>query len=163
MVEAPIVLWVVLIVFTFPLINFATVALRSYFVYTVIQAGALQASRAHTYKQPADGETSALDVLNSYLPQHLASFSQIKLTSVEPEISITNIASGNQSSVKGPLPSPGDTSVNLYEIRVTSSAIVEPLISAGASGFGAIPGLSAPMTIRVSVKNYVECPECWNI
>ncbi|MBI1272005.1 hypothetical protein GC174_16380 [bacterium] len=163
MVEAPVVLWVLLVVLAFPLLNLTTVALRSYFVNSAVEAAALEASRARTFSQAVDGEKTAVDSAAQVVERYRSSFSNVFIDSVDTRIVAIDIASGVESVFSSKLASKADSSKNLYQIEVEVRARVSPLLSYNLAILGDIPGLTGPMGLKLKSRQFVEFPEGLNI
>jgi hypothetical protein len=163
MAELPVVCWVAFIIFAIPLINLTTIALRSFFFYISVQEATLEGSRARTFQIPIDGEPSAKGIVSTKLPQLMSGFSEVVLLGSELEIVITDINTGVQSTIAERLDNPGDSSKNLYELQVATTADIAPLVLCPVEPFADIPGVGKAFRVSLTSRHHVECPECWNL
>jgi Flp pilus assembly protein TadG len=161
-VETPLALFVFLFLFCFPLLDLATVTLRTTFLYAAAHNAAWESARAHTYLNSLDGQPSAVQLASSSAFRTAAAFGGIQVNSVKTNIVATNINSLNQTKQTNPLALPADQSLNSYQVEVSVNGAVNPLIIYNAGGFTNIPGLTQPMILTFTDRQYCENPQGLN-
>ena len=155
--ELPMILWAVLMVVAFPLIDLATVFLRIPFSYAGIHYASISAARANTFSNPVDGKPSAQAEALSKIKQVENSFSGLSISNIKTAILITKNDTLALSSQLVPLAIPADQSVNSYQIEVSADCSAQPLIPIPIPV--KIEGLNAPITLHLSAKQYCENPQ----
>jgi Flp pilus assembly protein TadG len=161
-IDTPLALFIFLFFFCFPFMDLATITLRSTFMYAAAHNAAWEAARAHTYLTSLDGQPSAVQLASTSASRTAAAFSGIQVNSVKTNIVSTNINSLNQTKQSAPLKLPADSSVNSYQVEVSVSGAVSPLITYNAAGFTNIPGLTQPMIMTFTDRQYCENPQGLN-
>jgi len=161
-VEGPIALFLFLFFFVFPFMDLATITLRTTFLYAAAHNAAWEAARAHTFQTSLDSKPSSIQ-LASYTAQRVAeSFNGINIKSVKTSIITTDIKTLNQSKQSTPLKAPADSSLNSYQVEVAVNADVNPLIIYNGSNFSNIPGLTQPINLTFTDRQYCENPQGLN-
>lgn len=155
--ELPLILWAVLMVIFFPLLDLATVFLRLSFLYGGIHFASISAGRANSFSRPIDSKPSAQGEALSKLNQMEKSFSGLSIKNINTAILVTNNDTLAVSSVSLPLAKAADQSVNSYQIEVSADCSAEPLIPIPIPF--KIEGLNAPITVHLSAKQYCENPQ----
>ena len=154
--ELPGVLIVLLIFFLFPVVNYATIAIRSGFVFNAAGQAALSASKARSYSVGTPSAPSAVTQANTIATNSLANWYGITLKTISTKILITDIAKQKQTRQANALAVPPNTASNTYQIEVTINCDVSPLITVNIPLFGNIPGITGPYSLSVTQRNYVE-------
>lgn len=163
MAELPLAIWVLFIAITMPLIDLATISLRSTFLVAAAHEAAHAASRAKSFRTPVDGNSpSAENMAASTVAESAGKFSEVSVSSVVTSIVITNIATETTESQTTPLTQPADTNNNTYTIRVVVTGRVNPLFTFNNSLFGHIPGLTGPITLSSAAEVLCEYPQGLN-
>ena len=155
-VELPFVIWGVLLVLFFPLINYATIGIRSAFVFNACQIAALTASKARSYDTSTASDPSAKQLALNTATLALSTCDGVKLNSVKTEILTTKISDKTKSAQEGKLSAPPNTAVNTYQLQVTVNTDINPLIMVDSQFFGNIPGISAAYNLKVTQRHFVE-------
>jgi hypothetical protein len=163
MAELPLAIWVLFIAITMPMVDLATISLRSTFLVAAAHEAAHAAARAKTFKVSIDestpsAESLALDTVTSSLQR----FSEVKATSTVTRIVTTNIADGTTARRTAPLTQPADTDSNTYSIEVVVTGQVNPLFTFNNALFGQLPGLTGPITISCAAEQLSEYPQGLN-
>jgi len=161
-VEAPIALFLFLFLFVFPFMDLAAITLRTTFLYASAHNAAWEAARAHTYQTSLNGLPSAVQLANSVAQKVAAPFCGIKINSIKTSIITTDIKTLNQSRQSSRLVNPADASLNSYQIEVAVNGSVNPLIIYNGSSFTNIPGLTQPMVLTFTDRQYCENPQGLN-
>ncbi len=154
--EIPVVLWLIILAFLFPMINYATVAIRSGFVFNAAGQAALQASKARSYSAGTATVPSATTLALQTAQNNCASWTGVHLVSVVTNIVTTKLSNQAQSRQSGFLQTPPDTASNTYQIEVTLNCNVDPLITVNFPMFANLAGISGPFPLSVTQRNYVE-------
>ena len=163
MAELPLAIWMLFVVLLIPMIDMATVAMRTTFLISAVHDAAHAAARSKSFLVPVDGsDPSAQQNAQSQITQDLQSFGGVKVTSTTVNIVTTNISSDSTSRQSTPLAAPADISVNTYSIEVQVSAQVSPFITYNSMFFGSIPCLSAPVTVQCAAQEFSEYPQGLN-
>ena len=155
--ELPMILWAVLMVVAFPIVDLATVFLRITFSYAGVHYASISAARANSFSNPVDGKPSAKAEALSKIKQVESSFSGLTITNINTAILITRNDTLALSSQSVPLPTPADQSVNSYQIEVSADCSAQPLIPIPIPV--KVEGLNAPITLHLSAKQYCENPQ----
>jgi len=155
--ELPMILWVLLMVVAFPIIDLTTVFFRITFLYAGIHFASISAARANTFALPIDGKPSAKSEVTSKINQIQKCFSGLAVTNIDTAILITKNDTLAQSSQSAPLVVAADQSVNSYQIEVSADCSAQPLIPIPIPV--RIEGLNAPITVHLSAKQYCENPQ----
>lgn len=155
-VELPFVLWTILLVLFYPLVNYATIAIRSGFVFHAAQTAALTASKARSYSTSTAADPSAQQVALDTAHLALDTCDGIKLNNVETEIVITKISDKTKSTTKTKLTTPPNLAENTYQLQVNIDTSVDPLMKVDSQVFGSIPGITTAYNLKVSQRHFVE-------
>ncbi|HEY9684949.1 MAG TPA: hypothetical protein V6C86_25455 [Oculatellaceae cyanobacterium] len=154
-VELPVALWILVFVFLFPLIDLATIGLRTSFLYAALHQATWEAARAHTFQNSLDSQKPAVQLANDTANSIVKQFNGIALTSIQTKILTTNIATSAVTSQSTPLSAPADQSQNIYQIQVTLKGSITPLVL-WHEKLAAIPGMTAPLSIQLCDSQYCE-------
>ncbi|CAN5240553.1 hypothetical protein BH11CYA1_BH11CYA1_04900 [soil metagenome] len=155
--ELPMILWAVLMVIAFPLLDLTTVFLRISFLYGGIHFASISAGRANSFSRPIDGKPSAQAEALSKLSQIEKGFSGLSIKNINTAILVTHNDTLAVTSQFVPLAVPADQSVNSYQIEVSADCSADPLIPIPIPF--KIEGLNAPITVHLSAKQYCENPQ----
>lgn len=162
--ELPIALWALFMIITMPMINLATISLRSTFIVTASRDAAHSAARAKTFQTAINASNpSATQLAQQAVDQDFQKFPGVHLTSVTTNIVTTSLATNVTPSIttrqSTPLSQPPDTSANTYSIEVIVRAQADPLVMCDATLIGRIPGLSAPVDFTCASREFCELPQ----
>ena len=156
-VETPAALWVLFVLFTIPMIDLATVLLRYTFVVAAAHDASHSAGKAMSYMSDISAqEASAIHLADAAARATAAAFAEVTVDSVATRILITNLTTRAVTTRTTPLTTPADTGVNLYEYETTVTGRINPLIAFNAGPFAGIPGLSAPVNVQVTSRQFCE-------
>lgn len=155
-VELPFVLWAVLLVLFYPMVNYATIAIRSSFVFHAAETAALTASKARSFSTSTAADPSAQQLAIDTAHQALDQCSGIKLNGVDTEIVITKISDKSKSTSKTKLASSPNLAENTYQLQVTIDSSIDPLMMIDNQFFGDIPGITSPYSLKVTQRHYIE-------
>lgn len=156
-------LWLLLILFVFPLIDLGTIAARTATVYTVAREAARAAGRAETFSASSSSGPSSKQIAVTRALQAAQGLPQATITAQNVTVYLvgTPIVTGSVNPAirqTTPLTAPADTADYLYEIEVDVTGTVNPLVMLSSSTFGTVPGLTAPFTVRAIGREVVEHP-----
>jgi len=155
--DAPITIWIVILLLFIPLLDFAAVLLRSYFLYMAVHNAARNAAKASSFLNPVGGEQSATQVATTTVDNVIAAWNGVTVNSVLTEIVITNVSTHVISRQANPLATPPDDSNNTYQLEVTVNGSVAPLVTFNIPWLGTpVPGLTKPMVFTMTDRQYVE-------
>jgi hypothetical protein len=161
--EVPVALWFVLIVMLFPLLNLATTCLRTSFLWYAAHTATANAARAISYQTGINGQLPATTIAENSAVQTAAGFQGISVNSVQTAIIITDINNLKQTVSASRLKTPADPANFGYQIQVVVSGMANPLFFYPNNWFGRIPGLTAPMPITFSDRQFCEAPQGLNL
>lgn len=154
LLEAPAVVWLILIVLCFPMVDYCSLGIRSALVFSACNQATLTSSKARSYEVGTTDAPSAKALALSTAQLCTAPWSGIHLISTTTKIVSTDINTQIQTKQSGKLTSPPNTADNTFQIEVTLTADVDPLIN--VPFFANIPGISAPYRMVVVQRNYFE-------
>lgn len=152
--EAPGVFWAILFLLTFPFVDYCSLGIRSALVFSAANQSTLTASKARSYEVGTTDAPSAKELALSTAQLCSQSWSGIQLQSVSTQIVQTNINTQTQTKQSGKLTSPPNTADNTFQLEVTITCAVDPLIK--VPFFVGIPGISVPYIMTVTQRNYFE-------
>ena len=156
-VELPFVLWIFFIGLAFPLINLMTIGLRLTFLYTATHTACLRACRGQTFIVPVEGKPSCKMLAEQAVQDVTNKFTGIHVAQITTQILTTNIDSTSQSRTVSPLTKPADVSKNTYQIEVVLACSADPFLPMPLPV--QIAGLSAPLHVTLSDRQYCESPD----
>ncbi|MBS2004863.1 MAG: hypothetical protein U0103_16220 [Candidatus Obscuribacterales bacterium] len=159
--ELPFVVWIFLFALTFPLINLATIGLRLTFLYTAAHTACLRACRGQTFLTAVESKPSCVMLANQGVEDVTKKFTGIHVSKITTQILTTNIDSGAQSRTVSPLIKPADVSKNTYQIEVVLDCSADPFLPIPSPV--QIAGISAPLHLTLSDRQYCESPDGLNI
>lgn len=160
LVETPLALWILFVLFTVPFIDLASVMLRYTFVVSASRDAAHAAGKAKSFMNNLTAsEPSAINLSKSAANTTASAFSEITVLNVSTKILITDILTRKTTTSAAPLSQPADTSANLYQFETTVEASINPLVPFAAGPMAGIPGLSAPIRVSVSSREFCENPQ----
>ncbi len=164
MVEVPLALWMLFVLFTFPLLDLATVLLRYTFIVAAARDGVHAAAQSKTF-QFSTSPTQQSAMANAQLATALtaAAFSEISVTNVKTQILATDINTLKVTTYNQALATPADQTTNLYEIQTTVTGSIDPLLTIAIGVFDNVPGLSLPVPVTVTAREYCEYPQGLNL
>lgn len=162
--ELPVAIWLLVIMFTLPMIDFATILIRYTFMVTAAQEAVHVASRTKSFLSNISGsEVSAVNGASAQATLAAASFKEITITKITTRILITNLSTKQVSSQTVPLAQPADTGLNLYQIETVLTGQINPIFKFNNTGIlPGIPGLSAPVPVSVAARAVCEFPQGLN-
>ena len=163
LVEVAPVLWFLLLMLTFPLLNLATVGLRYTFLLGASRDAVQAASVAKTFLVDLDSSNpSAVDAAQAIATQECADFKGIHLTNVTTNLVITNLNTNAVTIQSTPLSGPADTANFFYQVQVITTAKVDPFLTYRGAIFGNIPALTGPATFSLASQQMCENPTNMN-
>lgn len=163
--EAPLALWVLFFMFTFPFLDFATVMLRYTFVVSALRDGVHAAAHAKTFSTNISSTNlSAINAASAAVNATATAFREIAVSKIKTRILQTNITTKVLTvySYNTALTVAADDSVNLYEIETTVTGSINPLIKVNTGIFPGVPGLTKPVPVTISAREYCEYPQGLN-
>jgi hypothetical protein len=160
--ELPAVLWVLFCLLIFPLMDLASIGIRSAQVSMAAQRACQMSSRAHSFQAGVNGNKSAMEVAQAETDNLAKDYTGVRVKKVDTAILVTSIDTRNVTVVNHALTSPANTADNIYQIRVEVQAEVDPLITIPYLPV-AISGVTQPMKVTCSDQQFAECPHGLNI
>lgn len=161
--ELPMGIMFLFVFMLLPLVDLATIAIRTSMVYTATHNALQAAIRAKTFK--ADdvdtGAPSAVNVAKGTATANLQNgLSGVEFTPADVQVFIIGTPTNVTVSplrTSDPVASVREKDY-LYQIEVVVNARVQPLIMMNDKLFGNIQGLTAPIAITAQNKGFVERP-----
>jgi hypothetical protein len=173
-VEMPVALIVFLFFMLFPLIDLATIALRSCVIYSAAFNGAHAGALAPTFlnnisiNDPVTGKpVPKLSAVNAAVSaaqgSKTAGLSGVDYDDPDIKVSIQGIpvkASDNLQEIRLADRTPANLvdPAYIYQLEVTVSGRVQPLFVLSDGIFGKVPGLTVPLPVTASSRQIVENP-----
>ena len=156
--EFPVAIWLLLVFLTIPMIDLATIALRSTFMINAVHEAAHHAARAKSFQTPVDqSEQSAQQSAQNVISQYFQDFTGIAVQSVTLNIVTVSISNGTITRQNSPLAQQPDTNSNTYSLEVAVSATVDPLLT--CPWMPAVPGLASPIPVTYATQEFSEFPQ----
>lgn len=161
--EAPVALWLLLFFFTVPFFDMATILIRYTFFVAAARDGVHEAARSKTFQFDASATSpSAINKAVSTVNTTASSFNEIRVNSTITRILETNITNQRMNIYTTKLAAPADTTANLYEIETYVTGTIRPLVPSSPGFLLGIPGLTSPVPVVVSAREYCEYPQGLN-
>lgn len=163
LLELPVSIWMVFIVFFMPMMSLASITLKSTLLAIAVQDTVHEAARARAFATSSDEQASAKDLANTRFAEIMQAFPGLRASStVDVDILITNVNSGATTRSEEQLTQAADSNLNVYQIEVSAQGIIDPLIQGNPDLFGVIPGFTAPAVISYSARQMFENPQGLN-
>ncbi|MBY0546268.1 MAG: hypothetical protein K2W95_03200 [Candidatus Obscuribacterales bacterium] len=160
--EIPVVLFVFLIGLLFPMIDLAVIAYRTSYLHSAAHNAAHSAARAQTFM--ANGSKGELSAINIAKRDALATKSNgaggVNFTDQDVKVTIigTPIKAG-KPEIRSTAPLTDiSTKDYMFQIEVTVDGRVEPLVVLSESFFGKVQGLTVPIQLQSTYKEFCEHP-----
>jgi hypothetical protein len=159
--DAPIAIWLLLMLLFFPMIDLGTICLRATFLYFSVRNAVRSGSRAGSYQNPVNGP-SAVQIVNNTVNTLVSGWNGLQVNSISTDIVITNLSTNVVTRQATKLSSPADDGNYTYQLEASVTGSVYPLVLF-SSCFGSVPGLSAPMIMVMRDRQYFENPQVLNL
>lgn len=161
--ELPVALWMLILGFTFPLVDLSIATMRTTLVLGACRDGVHEAARSKTFQtsisaSELSSQQSALNTVN----QVASRFHGIRITSVNTFIIRTDINTQVSTRYASALTQPADSSAYVYNIETVVVGQADPLVTFNIPFFGNIPGLTGPMTVSAAAREFAEYPQGLN-
>lgn len=160
--EMPVALTVFLLFLLLPLIDLAVLAFRTSFIHSAANNAAHSAGRAKTFKENSDtGELSALNIAKrDAIATKNAGTAGVNFSDSDVQLFILGSPiKPNKAPIRQSNPlDEVSTKDYLYQIEVSVSGTVDPLVTLSDAFFGKVPGLSAPFPVQATYRQFVEHP-----
>lgn len=139
--ELPVVIFILLVAVAFPLLDLAVLFMGVSAVFNAARVAATQSARAADYISSAT-QAKAL----------VAGLSTSSVTMSEEEVQVSFVSVPMDGTAATPLtpplePEDIDRSKNIYQIQVSVTGHVAPLVMLSNKLFGDVPGVTAPLVI----------------
>ncbi|MBX9721082.1 MAG: hypothetical protein K2X81_06795 [Candidatus Obscuribacterales bacterium] len=161
--EFPIALWILFFCFTYPFLDMCTILLRYTFFVAAVRDGVHDAAQSKTFLvNNSASDLSATNNAKAGVALTAGAFREIQVNSVTTSILATNITTLALTKYTAPLATPADPSTYLYELQSTVSGFIYPLITLRAGLLPPVPGLTAPIRVTVTGREFCEYPQGLN-
>ena len=160
--EIPVVLFFFLICLLFPMIDLAVIAYRTSYIHSAAHNAAHSAARAQTFKENGDkGELSAINIAKrDALATKTQGAGGVNFSENDVKVTIigTPIKVG-KPAIRSTAPLVDiSTKDYMFQLEVTVNGEVEPLVVLSENFFGKVPGLTVPMPLQSTYKEFCEHP-----
>lgn len=155
-------IFVIFLVFFFPLINYGTIALRYALLTYVCRETTSACATAHSFTSGSTNRPSSQQIALPTALEFAGRFSGIIVRSVQVSIITVDRTTLSVTVTRNKLTSPANTQTKSYFIESSVTADLEPLSEYRVSLFLGIPGLTCPWQTSVSTRQVVESPEGLN-
>jgi hypothetical protein len=157
--EFPAAMYVIFFGMLLPLIGLTVIGYRVACVYFAVRDSCYKAAKSGTFGSLLI-PNSAVYNANAAWTTDTAAWSGIATNSTETIYIVTHPINGSAETVQAvKLAAPPNTTLNMYFIRLTASAQIQPFFySSSWMGLGAVPGLNAPFPLTITYQYYAENP-----
>jgi len=151
--ELPVALWVIFIMFLFPLAIMASLGYRAVILYYGVNSATQRAAKSPSFTEAQANAAAVITACTANFPNIKASAPvesiQIKpLSGAAPKFSTTKLAPGSV-----------DINNNLYFVVTQVDADLDPLVQFNGGWMGLnIPGLTGPYHLQYRMEAYCENP-----
>lgn len=160
MVEMVVVPFVLLFALALPIMDLVTTTTRVTFLFAIARDAAFYAAKAKSFNIDISAkEHSAKNIASRIANMEAAGFTGIIIDSIETSILTTDINTKQTTSQKVQLAAAPNSDQYIYQIEVTLTGRVRPLLLFSNKFFGSIPGLSEWISVTVRSKEYCEYPQ----
>lgn len=171
-VELPIVLMVIFILFVFPLMDLGTIAIRWGILMGAAREGAHAAAVSPLFSTASGSSPAATTAGPQAVQAFVNKFSGVSVTGganqIDLDILATSTATNLVTRYPGPLPMAADTLNNVYSYECRVRGTIQPFLNVKNTpgAFGAnllnVPGLNAPVILEVRGREIAEAPSGLN-
>lgn len=155
------VIFLLLFLFVFPMINLGMLATRYALAMTACREAAHQAAVSYTFESGTSARPSAMDAAKAAVDTVVSRFSGINVKSQDVDIISSNIVTQAVDRHKNKLKDPANTQQNIYSLETSMVCELEPLIRCDTI-LGAVPGLTGPYTVSLYAREFAENPQGLN-
>lgn len=156
LLEVPVSLWMVFVVFFIPMFSLASITLQTTLLNISLQDAVQAASKSRTFTQDSDEGPSASNVAKEVFQAHKQLFPSLATANIELDILQTQINGNTTSRFPTAMQTPANTDQFVYQVEGLASASIEPLLKLNDSLFGNIPGLTAPINVSFRARQMFE-------
>lgn len=156
LLEVPVSLWMVFVVFFMPMLALGSITLRTTLLNISVHDAIQAAAKARTFSADSAEGKSATTTAREVFLAHLAAFPGLNSTDIDLDIIQTNFQNNQITRSEEALTLPADTSRNVYQIEGNAVATIEPLIPFNRSILGPIQGLTEPITVSFASRQMFE-------
>jgi hypothetical protein len=159
-VEVAVILFVLFFLIALPLVDLATFTMRASLLSTCARDAAFHAAKAKSFVSDISSTNlSAKSIANRIALMEAAAFSDISVESVQTSVLITNLDTKEVSRQLTVLTLAPNTDQYVYQIEVSVTGRVKPLLLFSKNWFGDIPGLTDWIPVTVRSREYCENPQ----
>lgn len=153
MAEMPVALWIIFVMFLFPLLIMVSLGYRAFILYYGVNSATQRAAKSPTF---SDAQTNSAATLTACIKD----FSGISAKPPVESIQIKPLSGAAASFSKTKLASGSiDTSKNLYFVVTEVDADLDPLVQFNGGWMGLnVPGLTQPYSLHYRMEAYCENP-----
>lgn len=156
MLEVPVSLWMVFVVFFMPMLAMGSITLRATLLSISVHDAIQAAAKARTFNSDSADGKSAKTIAREVFLAHINAFPGLNSNNIDLDIIQTNFTNGQISRSEDTLTTAANTSLNVYQIEGNAVATIDPLIPFNKSIIGSIQGLTDPITVNFSSRQMFE-------
>lgn len=156
LLEVPVSLWMVFVVFFMPFIAMGSITLRATLLSLSVHDAIQAAAKARTFNQDSADGKSAKTIAREVFETHTKAFPGLNSSGFDLDIIQTNFTSGQTTRSEDTLTAPANTSTNVYQIEGSAIATIEPLIPFNPNILGSIQGLTEPISVNFTSRQMFE-------
>jgi hypothetical protein len=150
-------LWILFMVFTFPLTLLGSWGIRHAIVVNAVHTAAALGSRCKSFQtNTSSSDLSATNTVNQIIQQTATNSPGLTIQQVTTYIVVRSLSGSSSSQQTTPLSLPANTGANAYNLKVSVQMQEKPWFAYPILFFGNIPGLTAPATITVQSESFFE-------
>ncbi len=151
-------LWIIFMVFSFPLFVLGTEGMRYALLLNAAHAAATAGAEAKSFlTNTSSTDLSATNMASQVVTTALTGVSGITGVTTTSYIVVCPLGGSVSSRQTTALSSPANTSTNAYNLEVDVAAQLSPLVTCPKNKFfGSIPGLTGPLSMTVKADSFFE-------
>ena len=156
-VEIAPALWILFMVFTFPLALFGSWGIQHAIVLNAVHTAAALGSRCKSFETDVStSDLSASNTANQIIQQAMSTNPGISVQQITTYIVVFPLSGSSASRQTTPLSLPANTSVNAYNFEVSVQVQENPWFAYPSPFFGSVPGLTAPIVTTIRSDSFFE-------
>ncbi len=156
LLEVPVSLWMVFVVFFMPFLAMGSITLRATLLSLSVHDAIQAAAKARTFNADSADGKSAKTIAREVFEAHTKAFPGLNLSGFDLDIIQTNFTNGQITRSEDTLTAPANTSTNVYQIEASAIATIEPLIPLNRNIVGSIQGLTEPINVNFTSRQMFE-------
>lgn len=160
--ELPVAIFILFMILLLPLIDLSVIAFRTSFIHSACQNAVHAAARAKTFKENSStGELSSVNIAKrDALATKSNGLAGVNFSDSDIKVFIVGTPTKqNKPPVRTEQPVAEVYQKDyLYQVEVSVSGTVDPLITLSDNLFGQVPGLTMPFPVQATYRQFSEHP-----